>query len=96
MKDDLHSARENYLRALKINNEHLETLNNLGILNQIEGKIDDAFSLFLKCKEIEPSFADAILNLGYLQLLKGDYLRGLKNYEWRKKLKILLEFTLKQ
>ena len=87
MKDDLHLARENYLRALKINNEHLETLNNLGILNQIEGKIDDALNLFLKCKEIEPSFTDAILNLGYLQLLKGDYLRGLTNYEWRKKVK---------
>ena len=87
MKDDLHLARENYQWALQKNNEHLETLNNLGILNQLEGKIDTALSLFLKCKEIEPNFPDANLNLAYLQLLMGDYSRGLKNYEWRKKVK---------
>ena len=46
MKDDLHLARKNYERALQKNDKHLETLNNLGILNQLEGEIEDALSLF--------------------------------------------------
>ena len=86
-KDNLLLSRKNYLSALNINNTHLETLNNLGILNQLERKIDDALSLFLKCLELEPNFPDANLNLAYLQLLIGDYENGFINYEWRKKVK---------
>tara|TARA_B100001093_G_scaffold318926_1_gene304304 strand:+ start:329 stop:2338 length:2010 start_codon:yes stop_codon:yes gene_type:complete len=87
MKDNLLLSRKSYLSALNKNNKHLESLNNLGILNQLEGKINDALSLFLKCRELEPDFPDANLNLAYLQLLMGDYENGLINYEWRKNVK---------
>ena len=53
-------------------------MNNLGEIKEAEVSIRKAI-------ELKADFAEALFNLSYLELLKGDYMSGLENYEFRLK-----------
>ncbi len=48
------------------------------------GRFDDADADFDRALALEPGFSDALRNRGIARLLRGDYARGLEDYEHRR------------
>lgn len=56
---------------------------NLGICHHMLGSLSAAKDSFKQAIRLSPSCAEAHLNLSLVQLLKGDYINGLREFEWR-------------
>jgi Flp pilus assembly protein TadD len=56
---------------------------NLGIVLRDLGRPDEAEPAFREVIELDPDNADARTNLGLLELQRGDYAAGWRDYEWR-------------
>jgi len=58
---------------------------NLGTLGMLRplAEFDRAATAFDRAIAADPGFADGWLNRGLLRLLRGDYAKGLADYEWR-------------
>ena len=70
-------------RALEINPLFIEAHNNLALTLNDFGRLDEAEASFLRVLELVPDLADPRFNLSLLRLLKGDFERGLPEYELR-------------
>lgn len=55
-------------------------LYNLGVVNQKEGRTDEAIGLYLKTLSLRPDYADALSNLGKAYLEKGMRLEAEKQF----------------
>ncbi len=74
----------NYLKqAIRIKPNSADSHSNLGNIYKDLGKLIDAEKSILMAIKLKPNFNDAFFNLSLIQLLKGDYKNGLKNYEYR-------------
>ena len=70
-------------QAVRINPALTEGWYNLGNIRREQGRIDDALSCYGRTLELNPGHAQAHWNNALLLLLKGDYEKGWKEYEWR-------------
>jgi tetratricopeptide (TPR) repeat protein len=80
-------ALASYDRALALRFDHAEALRNRGAtLNKLK-RFDEALTSYDRALAVEPDYADAHFNKSLLQLLKGDFAAGWREYEWRLKTK---------
>ena len=70
-------------QAVRINPALTEGWYNLGNIRREAGRIDDALGCYERTLELNPNHAKAHWNSALLLLLKGDFDRGWKEYEWR-------------
>ena len=76
-------ALKYYKKALNINGEDDDLLNNIGTLFFDNKKIGFAIRFFEASKRLNPFNYRSILNLAYSQLMEGRYKEGWSNYEYR-------------
>lgn len=84
--DQLSEATAHYQTALKLNPKSADAHSNYGSLLKDQGELDSAVVSYQTAVALKPDFADALYNLGLIQLLRGDFIPGWKNYRWRWKL----------
>ena len=63
-KNDIKEAQELYHQVLKINPNHSQALNNLGVIFKTLGEKQKAKDCYEKAIKINPNYADAHNNLG--------------------------------
>ena len=80
-------AEISLLKAIELQPELAEAYNNLANTLIAFGKYNEAEQYLYKAVQIKKDYADAYFNLSFLQLHRGDYDLGLKNYEFRFKKK---------
>jgi Flp pilus assembly protein TadD len=76
-------AMTEYRTALRLRPRYPAALSNIAGTLIERGMFDESENLLRQAIEIDPNFADAHWNLALLLLLKGDFRRGLPEYEWR-------------
>jgi tetratricopeptide (TPR) repeat protein len=76
-------ALASYDRALALRPDHVGALNNRGITLQELKSLDEALVCYDYALALNPDYVDAHFNKALLQLLKGDYDAGWREYEWR-------------
>jgi len=81
--DKFYDALLLFKKSLSMNDKNHETLYNIGNIFQKLLYIDDAVLFYEKSLSIKPDYAKAHYNLSLALLLKGDFLKGFKEYEWR-------------
>ncbi len=87
----LKEAEISLRKAIQLNPDCAMAHSNLGSILKDLGKLQEAELLTRKAIKIKPDYADAHFNLSILELLQGDYINGLENYEYRfKKNKALI------
>jgi tetratricopeptide (TPR) repeat protein len=59
--------------------------NGKGVSLKALSHLYDAGEAFHKALSLDPDMADAHLNLGFVHLTLGDYIEGLRLYEWRRR-----------
>ena len=80
---DSRKAILNYENALKIKEDFIPALHNLSLLQTENGNIDLSIEHYKEIIQINKKAFDSRFNLGCLYLLKGDYKKGLNEYEYR-------------
>jgi Flp pilus assembly protein TadD len=73
-------------KAVQINPNFSESLNNLGVALAAKGRFDEAIENYRKAIRINPSYADALDNLGMALTARGQFDEAIVNY--RKALQI--------
>ncbi len=73
------SARE----ALSLKPDSADAHNVLGVVYMKEGRVDEAVAAFDRALALKPEYAQAHFNRGLALLLKGDYVNGWPDYDWR-------------
>lgn len=81
----LEEAQRAYQDVLSRTPDYIEALNNLGNVLWDQGLLDDAAGCYEKALTKAPDNAEIHKTLGFLQLLRGDFERGWRNYAWRLK-----------
>ena len=81
--DRMEEAARQGERAVHIDPALTEGWYNLGNIRREQGRIDDALGCYERTLELNPDYAQAHWNNALLLLLKGDYEKGWKEYEWR-------------
>lgn len=87
---DYARVRELARRALAIDSDCAEAYNLLANADMEDGKYDDALALNRQALARDPGNRNANWNLALLMLLHGDFERGWKQFEWRKRLQSVL------
>jgi Tfp pilus assembly protein PilF len=82
----LDEAAAAYRRALDFDPNDLNVLNNLANIFSTVGALDEAIKYLERAVAVQPDLAWSHWNLASPLLLKGDYPRGFKEYEWRLKI----------
>ena len=82
---------EHYHKAIQINPNFCEALNNLGVALAAKGRFDEAIENYRKALQINPNFAEALNNLGIALAAKGRFDEAIENY--RKALQINPNFS---
>lgn len=73
-------------QALQLNPHSPETYHNIGLMYHQQGLYDSALSYYQKAIEIKPDYGISHLGIAEILLLKGNFIEGFKEYEWRWKL----------
>ncbi|MDD5168475.1 MAG: tetratricopeptide repeat protein [Syntrophales bacterium] len=73
-EDDLPKARICFEKIIHKNPEHIEAINNLGVISFQEGNKEQAIEFFEKALFLDPVYKDALLNL--FDLLRSSDRRG--------------------
>jgi Tfp pilus assembly protein PilF len=77
-------AMECYQKAIKLRPDYADAYCNLGaLLQKTLPTLEPAIAAYEKAISLQPDFALAHWDLGLALLLRGDYARGLPEYEWR-------------
>jgi hypothetical protein len=72
-----------YDRALAIEKDYVEALNNRGNALQALNRHEEALASYARAIALKPNDAEAHWNEGLTRLALGDYRRGWEKYEWR-------------
>lgn len=72
-----------YLRAVEIDPTSAVFISHAGTAFQALGKLAEAEQAYRKAIALDPKLGSAHFNLGMLQLLRGDFTNGWREYEWR-------------
>ncbi len=78
---DLESARKMYERAIKLNKNYPEAINNLGTVHYAKKSYRRAISNYRKALQINPDSASIYSNLGTAYFARRDYQRAIECYE---------------
>lgn len=70
-------------KALSYKPNYVEALTNLGTASWGLGKLDEGVAYFRRAIELQPDVAMAHKNLGIVLLLRGEYVEGWREYDWR-------------
>ncbi|MCX6027647.1 MAG: tetratricopeptide repeat protein, partial [Chloroflexi bacterium] len=84
-KGECARVRELAARAVEIDPAYPEAYNVLAYREWEEGRYDAALALYQKVLALDPGDRTANFSLGLIWLLQGDYDRGWKQFEWRKR-----------
>ncbi len=77
-------ALASYDRALAVRPDYFPALTNRGVtLHQLK-RLDEALVCYDYALAVNPGYVDGHFNKSLLQLLKGDYEVGWREYEWRR------------
>ncbi|MGA2441898.1 MAG: tetratricopeptide repeat-containing glycosyltransferase family protein [Tepidisphaeraceae bacterium] len=76
-----------YRRAVQLKPDLALAHNNLGNALKDVGQLDEAIATCQQAVRINPDYAEAHWNLALALLMRGDFERGLAEYEWRWKVK---------
>jgi tetratricopeptide (TPR) repeat protein len=82
-----------FRRSLRLNANHAEAHNNLGVLFEQQRRVDEAIAAYQESLRLRGDSVDTHKNLALGLLLRGDYLRGWAEYEWRWKANGARKFT---
>ena len=63
---NLEAAKECFRKILETDPNHIEALNNLGVIHHAKGNVEGAENYFLKALAIKEDYSDALLNLADL------------------------------
>ncbi|MCP4253872.1 MAG: tetratricopeptide repeat protein [Candidatus Scalindua sp.] len=74
-------------KAIELKPDFADAYNNLGAVLKESGKPEEAIAYYKQAIEIKPDCAQAHLNLAFALLLIKNFKEGLKEYEWRLRLK---------
>ena len=80
-KNNLQVAENLYNETLKINPNHVDAHNNLGVVYKKLGELQKAKSCYEKAIEINPSYVSAHNNLGIILLLSGEFQKAKSCFE---------------
>ena len=79
--NNLQAAKNFYKETLKINPNHIDAHNNLGILLHQLGEYEKAIGCYEKAIEIQPNYAAAYYNRGNTHKVLGEYEKAIGCYE---------------
>jgi len=85
-----------YRRALALKPDHHECWANLAIAQQLLLRLDDAADSYRRALGIKFDYVQAQCSAGMLALLRGDYINGFTQFEWRWRLKSMTPRNFKQ
>jgi len=74
-------------QAIALRANYPEAYNNLGIALQGKGELDQAIAAYRQAIALHFNYAEAHVNLAFVLLVRGDFLAGWEEYEWRWTLK---------
>ena len=77
---DTFKTIESYQKVLRLDPNHTNAYNNMGMILHDQGKFDDAVKNYRKVVEIEPEFADGHFNLGNSLREKGVLKEAIESY----------------
>ncbi|MGQ9918173.1 MAG: tetratricopeptide repeat protein [Bryobacteraceae bacterium] len=78
---DLNSAKKMYERAIKLNKQYAEAINNLGTIHYARKSYRRAISTYKKALQFNPESASIYSNLGTAYFARKDYRRATECYE---------------
>jgi tetratricopeptide (TPR) repeat protein len=76
-----------FQKSIQLNPYFADAYYNLGNALASLNQTDEAISFYQKALQLNPDYVEAHWNLALASLLSGDFQQGLKEYEWRWKLK---------
>jgi tetratricopeptide (TPR) repeat protein len=76
-------ALASYDHGLALQPDHAEALCNRSVVLHELNRLDEALASYDRALAVRPDHVDAHLNKSVLQLLKGDFAAGWREYEWR-------------
>jgi tetratricopeptide (TPR) repeat protein len=79
----LDEALASYDRALALRPDYAAALYNRGNTLQQKQRLDEALASYDRALALQPDYAQAHFNRSLLQLLKGNFDAGWREYEWR-------------
>ncbi|HEY1542668.1 MAG TPA: tetratricopeptide repeat protein, partial [Xanthobacteraceae bacterium] len=85
--DRLEESIATYRRALALEPNYHECWANLGHAQQLLMRLDDATESYRRTLAIQHDYPEAQVAAGMLALLRGDFVNGFTQYEWRWRLK---------
>jgi len=89
-------AMEAFRRALDLKPQYHEAWANLAHAQQALLKLDDAADSYRRALGIRHDYVEGHVSTAMLALLRGDYLNGFTEFEWRWRLKIMTARGFKQ
>jgi len=81
--DHLEEALVNYDKAIELKIDYQKAYYNRGLVLHELKRLEDAIHSYDKAIELSPNFAEAHNNKAISLLLRGDFVEGFKEYEWR-------------
>lgn len=76
-RGQLQAAKQLYEETLSVDPDHIEALNNLGVIQIHEGNYSAARASFEKAVRLKPGYVDSHYNLACLSALGGEQSQGL-------------------
>ena len=84
---DYEEAISNFCKAIELKPDYAEAFSNQGITLTECGRVDEAIASYDRALQLKPEYPDAYMNRALAFLVKGDFERGWREYEWRWKCK---------
>jgi Flp pilus assembly protein TadD len=81
--DKLDEAIAAFRQAIALGPSFADAHSNLGIALRDKGQLDDAITAYRQALALKPDYPEAHHNLALLLLLRGDFLAGWNEFEWR-------------
>ncbi len=82
-KDAYDIALKKYTQTVRLDPNHAGAFYNIAKIFQNLKRFDEAIDYYKRAVSLKPDFVDAHVNLAFLLLLKGDFVSGWIEYEWR-------------
>lgn len=79
-----HEEAEQAVReTLALQPDLAEAWCNLGVVFHAQNRLDEALTCYRRAQELKPDLAKVRMNLGLIELVRGHFAEGWKQYEWR-------------
>ncbi len=80
-------AEAQFRRAIELGPDDMEAYNHLAVVLKAQGRLDDAIEACRRAIAIKPDYAEGHVHLADCLLLTGQFEEGLREYEWRARLR---------